>query len=94
MSGADGNDMEALAELSHAIERLAFAFVRQNLRADLAVPQLVELAAGDRAAAAMALSYALRTAEREDGPEPEEAVTMLRLALSPRFWRTGGQPRR
>lgn len=82
----EGDELRSLAELSHLIERLATALAIQGANRDLAARELVDLAAGHREAAAIALSYALRTAEREPGDVPEKAVLLLRLALSPAHW--------
>lgn len=82
----DRDELTVLSDLSHAIDRLAMAFAAQRADHELAARELVGLAAGQRAALAIALSYALRTSERDPGFEPEQAVLMLRLALSAPFW--------
>lgn len=82
----DRDELRSLAELSHLLERLATALAIQGTNADLAADELVDLAAGHREAAAIALSYALRTSERQPGDIPEKAVLLLRLALSPAHW--------
>lgn len=81
-----GEDLRALAALSHMLERLATALAIQGADQAMAADELVDLAAGHREAAAIALSYALRTAEREPGDIPETAALLLRLALSPPHW--------
>lgn len=86
----DRDELRSLAELSHMLERLATALAIQGTDRDLAASELVDLAAGHREAAAIALAYALRTSEREPGDVPEKAVLLLRLALSPAHWNKRG----
>ena len=83
----DHNELQLMAELSHLIERLASALAIQGAPEGTAADELVDLAGGHREALAIALSYALRTADRDPGDVPDQVVRLLRLALSPRHWR-------
>ena len=88
----DGHDLEALAELSHAIDRLAQVLCEEDpddRRVELA---LAERSGGQREAVAVALSYALRRRERE-GPTPgnERVCAALAGALR-RLPRAGPDP--
>jgi hypothetical protein len=79
---SDDEGYERLAELSHAIDRAALAACRTD-PVDLSVEQsILDLAAGQREALAVALSYALRRRERE-GPTQlnDRAVAALANAL-------------
>lgn len=87
MTDAGHDELREMAERSHLIERLASALAIQGGATARAADELVDLAAGSREALAIALSYALRTADREPGDVPEQTVHLLRLALSPAHWR-------
>ena len=71
-------DLVRLADLSHILDRVALALCRDDPDDRRVELYLEELAAGEREAAAIALSYALRRRELE-GPEPvnERAVAAL-----------------
>ncbi len=59
-------DMQRLAELSHTIDKLTVALCRREKDERLIEVQIVQLADGEREAAAVALSYALRRRELGD----------------------------
>lgn len=86
MTVPDRDELQDLADRSHLIQRLASALVIQRSAPAMAADELVDLAGGHREALAIALSYALRTADRDPGEVPEQVVELLRLALSPAHW--------
>ncbi len=71
-------DLVRLADLSHAVDRVALALCRDDPDDRRIELYLGELAEGEREAVAIALSYALRRREL-DGPEPtnEKAIATL-----------------
>ncbi len=62
-------DLQRLAELSHTIDKLTVALCRREKDDRLIEVQIVQLADGEREAAAMALAYALRRRELGDVSE-------------------------
>ncbi len=76
------SDMAALAELSHALERLALALCGDGEDDRSIERHLVEMAGGEREAVAVALSYALRRREL-GGPDHgvDRAISTLAGAL-------------
>ncbi|HVM09055.1 MAG TPA: hypothetical protein VM345_11365 [Acidimicrobiales bacterium] len=63
------NDLEDLASLSHALERSALALADAKVGVRLIIHELEVLAAGQREALAIALSYLLR--HRSLGTHPD-----------------------
>jgi len=59
-------DLQRLAELSHTIDERTVALCRREKDERLIEVQIVQLADGEREAAAMALAYALRRRELGD----------------------------
>ena len=59
-------DLQRLAELSHTIDNLTVALCRREKDERLIEVQIMQLADGEREAAAMALAYALRRRELGD----------------------------
>ena len=76
------SDMAALAQLSHALDRVALVLAENDPDDGRIQRYLVELAAGQREAVAIALSYALRRHALE-GPSAavDRAANRLRAAL-------------
>lgn len=71
-------DLERLAELSHTIDKLTVALCRREKDDRLIEVQIVQLADGEREAAAMALAYALRRRELGDvGEVNDRAIAAL-----------------
>jgi hypothetical protein len=84
-------DYERLADLSHTIDRAAVALCREDAddrRIELA---LVEMADGEREAAAVALSYALRRRQLE-GSTPLNDRVIAALAGAVRRMTSGPPP--
>lgn len=72
------SDLGRLAELSHTLDRVAVALCRDDPDDRRIELYLEELAAGEREAAAIALSYALRRRELEGStPLNDRAVAAL-----------------
>jgi len=76
-------DLVRLADLSHALDRLALALCRDDQNDRRVETYLEELAEGEVEAAAIALSYALRRRELE-GPSPLNERTVATLAATVR----------
>jgi hypothetical protein len=75
-------DFEGLAELSHAIDRMAVAMCREDTDDRRIERYLVEMADGEREAMAVALSYALRRRELEGStPINDRSVAALANAV-------------
>ncbi|MDP9441626.1 MAG: hypothetical protein M3P34_05500 [Actinomycetota bacterium] len=75
-------DMSGLAELSHSLDRVAFALCGDDENDGRIEAYLVELADGEQEALAVALSYALRRRELSGpGPGVDRAVSTLAGAL-------------
>jgi hypothetical protein len=72
-------DLARLAELSHQLDRVARALCAEDPDDRRIELYLEELADGEREAAAIALSYALRRRELE-GPDPVNERTVAALA--------------
>ena len=75
----------ALAELSHGIERVALTLAEEALDTRLIAHELVSVAAGQREALALALSYVFRKdalGTFEDKAALDAAARAITLALS------------
>jgi hypothetical protein len=84
-------DFERLAELSHTIDRMALAMCKEDRNDRRVELYLVELAEGEREAAAVALSYALRRRELE-GSSPLNDRVIAALAGAVRRMTSGPPP--
>jgi len=84
-------DYERLAELSHTLDRMALALCREDDNDRRIELYLVELAEGEREAAAVALSYALRRREL-DGSSPLNDRVIAALAGTVRRMTSGPPP--
>ena len=84
-------DYERLADLSHTIDRMALAMCKEDANDRRIELYLVELAEGEREAAAVALSYALRRRELE-GETPLNDRVIAALAGAVRRMTSGPPP--
>ena len=84
-------DYERLADLSHTIDRMAVAMCKEDTNDRRIELYLVELAEGEREAAAVALSYALRRRELE-GSTPLNDRVIAALAGAVRRMTSGPPP--
>lgn len=83
--------MEQLAELSHAIDRVALSLCREDADDRRVEVYLVGMADGQREALAVALSYALRRRELE-GSSPLNDRSVAALAGAMRRLLRGDDP--